>query len=270
MSDDRFAALEARLAELERQNQALRGYIVPALFDVLDRHYARLGPAGEPRCLACDASGPDAMFPKRVDQCVFGGGRLERLECPSCGCVFGPMKYLETPGPVVDADYRLLYTTYTEGDSTEAELRAFHALQPRRDGLYLNWGSGAWSASVERLRAEGYDVWGYEPHAQIDSPYVVKSRGEVSARFDGVFSNNVIEHLFDPAAQFRDFATILKPGGRMAHASPCYAYEFAFTRFHVFFPLGDSPARLAERTGFRLVGAEDDGTYRVRVFEADA
>ena len=268
MSEDRIAALESRLAALERQNELLKGFVVPALFDVLDRHYDRLGPAREPRCLACDTSAPDDLFPKRRDICVFGGGRLERLECPSCGCVFGPLKYLETPPKVVEADYRLLYASYSEGDSTEQELRAFQALKPRKDGLYLNWGSGAWSASVERLRAEGYDVWGYEPHAEIDSPYVVRTKGEISAKFDGVFSNNVIEHLFDPAAQFRDFHAILKPGGRMAHASPCYAYAYAYTRFHVFFPLDKAPARLAARTGFDLVGEEDDGDYRVRVFEA--
>ena len=32
--------------------------------------------------------------------------------------------------------------------------------------------------------------------------------------------------------------------------------------------LGELPARLAQRSGFRLVGAEDDGDFRVRVFEA--
>jgi SAM-dependent methyltransferase len=180
------------------------------------------------------------------------------------------MKYLDLPEPIVEADYRLLYQSYTEGDSTEQELRAFHALDPKPGGLYLNWGSGAWSTSVERLRAEGWDVWGYEPHAETSSPFVVKTRGEVSARFDGVFSNNVIEHLRDPAAQFRAFQSVLKPGGRMAHASPCYDWRYPFTRFHVFFPMGRAPEALAARTGYRVVGREDDGDYRVRVFETTA
>jgi len=168
-------------------------------------------------------------------------GRLERLECPECGCVFGPLKYLRTPEALVSADYALLYSFYSEGDSTEEELRAFDLLKPTRDRLYLNWGSGAWSRSVEILRAQGYDVWGYEPNAQTDSPFVVRRREEVSARFDGIFSNNVIEHLFSPLDQFLDFRTLLKPDGRMVHASPCYEWSFAFTRFHVFFPLGEAP-----------------------------
>lgn len=34
----------------------------------------------------------------------------------------------------------------------------------RSSAAFINWGSGAWSGSVERLRADGYDVWGFEPH----------------------------------------------------------------------------------------------------------
>lgn len=271
---DRLAALEARLARLEGREVALREWAIPALWDALDRLYAKT-PPGRPRCLACAHEDAAEGFALHVDRCAFGGGRLERHECPVCGCIFGPAKYLDTPEPLVAADYRLLYAHYSEGDSTEEEVRAFHALQPRRDGLYLNWGSGAWSGTVDRLRAEGWNVWGYEPHAPVsqaggDHPFVVRRRGEVSAQFDGIFSNNVIEHLFDPAAAFRDFGTNLKPGARMAHASPCYAYRFAFTRFHVFFPLGEAAVRLAARSGFRLVDAEDDGDFRVRVFEATA
>jgi SAM-dependent methyltransferase len=268
MSEDRLAALERRLTDLERRHELLKGFIVPALWDAHDRLYERVPPTVPPPCLACDTSPSTVPFRERVDVCAFGGGRLVRLECPSCGCVFGPIKYLETPPALIEADYRLLYASYSEGDSTEHELRAFEALRPRRDGVYLNWGSGARSASVERLRARGHDVWGYEPHADVDSPFVARRREEISARFDGIFSNNVIEHLVDPAAQFREFHRLLKNGGRMAHASPCYAWSFAYSRFHVFFPLGEAAARLAERSGFTLSAAVDDGDFRVRVFDA--
>ncbi len=264
---DGLAALEARVARLEAREQALRAWAVPAVWDALDRVYAHAAP-GRPRCLACGHEGPADGFALHVDRCTFGGGRLERRECPRCGCIFGPAKYLDTPDALVAADYRLLYAHYSEGDSTEEEVRAFHALRPERGGVYLNWGSGAWSGTVDRLRAEGWDVWGYEPHAPGEHPFVVRTRAEVSARFDGLFSNNVIEHLFDPVAAFRDFGTNLKPGARMAHASPCYSHRFAFTRFHVFFPLGEAPARLGERAGFALVDAEDDGGFQVRVWRA--
>ncbi|OYU70466.1 MAG: methyltransferase [Alphaproteobacteria bacterium PA2] len=262
----RFDDLEIRLEKLEGQHQRLRDFIVPAYWNALDRLEAAVPDDGLASCLACGHAGQTGAFAGRVDECVFGGGRLERLECPECGCVFGPLKYLRTPDALVSADYALLYSFYSEGDSTEEELRAFDLLKPSRDRLYLNWGSGAWSRSVEILRAQGYDVWGYEPNAQTDSPFVVRRREEVSARFDGIFSNNVIEHLFSPLAQFLDFRDLLKPDGKMVHASPCYEWSFAFTRFHVFFPLGEAPLRLAERSGFTLTDTVADGAFQARTF----
>lgn len=258
--------LERRLARLEAQNERLREFVIPAFWNALDRLDTRTVDETPVACLACGLSGPPSSYAMRVDHCMFGGGRLERLECPDCGCVFGPMKYLQTPSEIVSADYSLLYSFYSEGDSTEEELRAFELLDPKPGGLYLNWGSGAWSRSVEILRERGYDVWGYEPNALIDSPFVVKRREEVSARFDGIFSNNVIEHLFSPQAQFVEFRDLLKDGGRMCHASPCYEWSYAFTRFHVFFPLGNAPKRLAEKTGFELTRSVNDGAFQARVF----
>ncbi len=266
MNDETLKALEARLEALETRERLLREWVVPALWDTLDRLYAKAPPEGPVACLACGRTEKAEKYPKRVDTCVFGGGQLERLECRDCGCVFGPLKYLQTPDPVVAADYRLLYAHYSEGDSTEAELRTFELLDPQPGKLYLNWGSGAWSKSVEILRSRGYDVWGYEPNAPTDSPFIVKTRGEVSARFDGIFSNNVIEHLFSPKAQFEDFATVLKDDGRMVHASPCYAWSYAYTRFHVFFPLANAPEALAARTGYRVANRVDDGDFHARVF----
>ena len=92
------------------------------------------------------------------------------------------------------------------------------------------------------------------------------SRGEISANFLGIFSNNVIEHFRDPVSQFNDFREILKPGGSMAHSSPCYDYSYDFTRFHTLFLLGKSPYVLAERTGFSATETVRDGEYISFVF----
>jgi SAM-dependent methyltransferase len=268
-TSEAYRSLEARLATLETREQRLREFIVPAFWDALDRLYARTEIPENVACPACATLAAVSTFRVRTDKCIFGGGKLERLECANCGCVFGPLKYLQTPDDVIAADYRLLYSYYTEADSTDDEIRAFELLGPRPDGLYLNWGSGAWSRSVEALRERGYDVWGYEPNATTESPYIVGNREEISARFDGIFSNNVIEHLLSPAEQFLDFHRILKPGGRMVHASPCYQWSYAFTRFHVFFPLGRAPEALAARTGFSISRSVDGDPFRAMVFERD-
>jgi 2-polyprenyl-3-methyl-5-hydroxy-6-metoxy-1,4-benzoquinol methylase len=94
------------------------------------------------------------------------------------------------------------------------------------------------------------------------------ARDQISARFDGIFSNNVIEHFRDPQRQFKEFHAILKPGGVMAHSSPCYKYAYAFTRFHTLFLLGRSTNVLAERTGFHVIERIESGEYINLVFEA--
>jgi len=263
--DDALAALRERLERLEGRYDLLRDFAVRGIWHALDRAYAHTEVEPRPRCLACGEAQARRRFGLRVDECVFGGGRIERLECRRCGCVFGPLTLLGAPSDFLAADYRLLYEFYSEGDSTEAEIRTFEALDPKPGELYLNWGAGAWSSSIEILRARGYDVWGYEPNAKVTRPFIVSSRDEISARFDGVFSNNVIEHLTDPAAELRDIASVMKPKGRMAHASPCFEWSYAFTRFHVFFPLGDSLSRLAARTDLAVTHQIDDGEYHVRV-----
>ncbi len=259
--------LEARLDALEKRHRLLQDFATRGLWNGIDRLYARTPAASHARCLACDWSGATTDFGTRIDQCMFAGGRLERLECPRCTCVFGPLSVLDAEPEWISSDYRLLYADYSEADSTGQEIRCFEALNPSRSGLYLNWGAGAWSRSVEVLRARGYDVWGFEPNAEQTKDCVVSNRAEVSARFDGVFSNNVLEHLTAPSTQFLDFHSVLKPGGRMAHATPCYEWSYAFTRFHVFFPLQNSIERLAERTGFKVTSRIDEGEFRLRTFE---
>jgi hypothetical protein len=266
---DTGPTLEERVATLEARLSTLSQFVGPAFWNHVDRLYDRTSsPRDALTCLACGGVFERKAMAVRTDTCVFGGGRLDRHECPACGCVFGPEKYLDLPGALVAADMAHLYSTYSEGDSSAEEMRAFHMMNPKPGGLYLCWGSGAWSHTVEKLRAEGHDVWGFEPFIETGSPHVVRTREEIRAKFDGVFSNNVLEHMQDPAAQFREFHHYLKPGGVMCHATPCYDWLYAFTRFHVFFPLGTSIDRLAARTGYEVIGVERDGAFNGRLLRS--
>lgn len=262
-------ALRARLDKLEAQVALTERYFTEAFWSALDTAYEPILAHRPLTCIVCGHTAGRDGFGIREDRCYFGGGRLERYVCPSCDCVFGPQKYLDLDEAFVGRDYQVLYSRYAEGDSTENELRAFRALKPEPGGRYLDWGAGGgWNRTLKTLAAEGWSVVAHEPNA---GEAVAESGAQVwdgvSGGFDGIFSNNVIEHFRDPIAQFHKFHELLKPGAKMAHASPCYDYCFAYTRFHSVFLLGRSPHVLAERTGFTVVDSERDGQYINYVFQ---
>jgi SAM-dependent methyltransferase len=255
-----------RLSRLEGQVALLEGYSIEAFWNALDRAYEAILPHRELSCIVCGQAGLRSNFGVLIDRCMFGGGTLERYQCPACDAVFGPQKYLDLSEDFVSRDYAILYSRYSEADSTDNEIRTFRSINPKSGQSYLNWGCGAWSKAIPQLRAEGFDVWGFETSAPTSAPYIVNSRDQISVKFDGIISNNVIEHFRDPLYQFKEFHDLLKPAGVMAHSSPCYKYAYAFTRFHTLFLLGRSANVLAERTGFRVIDRIENGEYINLVF----
>jgi hypothetical protein len=150
----------ARLQILETQVALLRDYTVDGLWLSLDRCYEALLPGRELTCIVCDHSDGRSGFGILTDRCIFGGGSLERYQCPKCDCIFGPMKYLDLDERFVAADYVLLYSHYSERCSTVEETRTFDSLSPQKGKVYLNWGCGRWSDTIPTLRQAGFDVWG--------------------------------------------------------------------------------------------------------------
>jgi SAM-dependent methyltransferase len=250
-----------RLAQIERRVGTLEKFSIEAFWTALDRAYEATLPHRKLACIVCGQTDLRSGFTVLIDHCIFGGGTLERYQCPACDAVFGPQKCLDLSEDFVSFDYSMLYSRYKEIDSTDSEVRTFRSLNPKCGGLYLNWGCGAWSNTIPQLRAEGYDVWGFDPNSPASGPYIATQRDQISATFDGIFSNNVIEHFRNPVAQFKEFHRILRPGGVMAHSSPCYEYAYACTRFHTLFLVGQSAEVLAGRTGFRVSDRRKDGEY---------
>jgi len=220
--------------------------------------------ATELSCPLCDYRGEVDKFGEFVTSCIFGGGELIRHQCPECDVIFGPKKMLRLSGAELSRDYEWHYQVFSEGDSTIQEVRAFHALTPERNGVYLNWGAGAWSKTVDVLRQDGWNVYGYEPHgsASTSGPYLISDKEQLSAmRFDGIFSNNLLEHLRYPVRELSMMRDLLKNGGRMSHATPCFEYLYEFTRFHLFFFLGRSRSILADKAGLRIDDFVSDGEF---------
>lgn len=222
-------------------------------------------------CPLCGFTSSVTTLKQFKSNCIFGGGLLLRYQCTNCDLIYGPKKMLDLTPAELSSDYEWHYRVYDEGDSTAQEIRAFHLLKPSKSGVYLNYGAGAWSRSVEILRSEGWNVMAYEPHgsAQASSDHVISSRSELKKiSFDGVFSNNVLEHLRYPIEELSFMREIIKQGGRMSHATPCFEYLFEYTRFHLFFYLGRSRSLLAERANLAVVDFVLDGEFMCALYEA--
>lgn len=251
----------------ERQS-IVEAYLVAAKHGAMDREYAAALPDRRLSCVVCGHEEPHARLKTDQSVCRFNGGRLERYHCPVCAALFGPMKMLDmTPGELA-SEYAILYASYSEGDTGADTIRSFLSMEPESGPVYLDWGCGWWSDAVRDLRGQGWNVWGYEPTPGGPKPHVVTDFGHIAPGVAGIFSNNVIEHLQDPVAEFLRMRSLMHDGGKMAHSSPCYEALYRDTRFHTVFFLEDSISILAERTGFRVLDRQRDGEYMNTVFVA--
>jgi len=148
----------------------------------------------------------------------------------------------------------------------DAELETFQLLNPRRGRRYLNYGCGRWSSAMTRIRDQGYDVIGFDPYvADPGDHHVLNDYRLLSMMcFDGIMSHNLLEHLVDPQSSLTFMASMLRKGGVMAHSTECYEYKHEYSRFHLFFFVGDSLGVLSRNSGLQCTGAP--GEY-VRLFE---
>ncbi len=212
-------------------------------------------------CMICGSSHRRGDYETMTSECRFNGGKLVRYVCPDCGVVFGPSKFSALTDEEKGEDYNLHYLGYDEGNGLEKELGAFFMLEPDKEKLYLDYGCGHWSGTIKTLREQGYKVYGYEPYAaEAGNPYILTSREDVSKmRFDGIFSNDLIEHLYDPVADFKFMRTLLRDAdSKMSHSTSCYVYKYEITRFHMNFFLGRSIDVLCERSGFKVLEKCDE------------
>lgn len=212
-------------------------------------------------CGICGYKGRRADYKTKISRCIFNGGRLERYICPDCDVIFGPTKFSNLSQEDRDADYSIHYIAYSEGNSVEKELKAFFLLEPDKECVYLDYGCGCWSGTVEKLRADGYRIYGYEPYA-VDNknPFIISNKHTLSKmRFDGIFSNDLLEHLIDPISDLKFMKSLLRtPDSKMAHSTSCYSYKYEYTRFHTFFYTGKSSSVLSESVGLKIVAEVDE------------
>lgn len=261
---EQTGALSSQQEQAAKQYRQLLQHQIGLKWELIHRLESSIPLKETMACPLCAYQGQAGEFKPWQTECIFEGGKLLRHQCPGCDLIFGTQTMLDLSPAELAREYEWHYQVFSEGDSTEQEIRAFHALKPSPGKKYLNWGAGAWSNSLARLRAEGWDVYGYEPHssAAMSEPYIVTDWAALSGmRFDGIFSNNVLEHLRYPVRELTAMRDLLTEGGVMSHATPCFEYRYEFTRFHLFFFLGRSRSLLAEQADLKIVDFVVDGDF---------
>lgn len=252
---------------MQQLKSSLRNHI-GCKWSAIDYLHKTLGEKPMIDCPLCESKLVTSELDVYVTQCIFGGGELKRYSCPYCNVIFGPLKMFNLNEAELSEEYVLHYNAYDEGDSTELEIKSFFELNPSREGIYLNYGSGKWSNSVNALRNEGWNIFSYDPHVKDNSgePWFINDRNNlISMKFDGIYSNNVLEHLRHPVRDLNFLSTLLNVGGSMAHSTPCFEYLYEYTRFHLFFYEGVSKDLLARKSGLAVSKFVNDGIYKCLV-----
>lgn len=170
---------------------------------------------------------------------------LVRYRCNVCEVIFGPLDMLMLSTEQITNAYRSLYGSgYKEMDATDWEYKIFSTLNPKTNGLYINWGAGT-SKTSEMAKMNGYTILNYDPGMPSELGYL--SLEEVkSLKVDGIISNNVLDHLQDPISDLLLMKSLLREGGMMVHASDGFRYSVHFTKFHLFFFIGKSSQYISQ------------------------
>jgi len=208
------------------------------------------------KCKICGHEGRRDSYETMISKCQFNGGKLVRYVCPECGVIFGPTKFSTLNQDNLDEDYIVHYFGYDESVLTNKEVEAFYMLNPEKNGIYLNYGCGCWSKSIQKLREDGYNVYGYEPYSpETENPYMITNKKELcKMKFDGIFSNDLLEHLLNPIEDLKFMKTLLKdPRAKMSHSTACYIYKYEITRFHTHFFTGNSVKVMCDNVGFKIL-----------------
>lgn len=258
--NDEIVSLYNKPDKTSLRDKQLIKNIISNKWKLIDKFEKKFHTEEELECPICH----QRFWPNNNDiletECIFLGGRLVRYRCPNCNVIYGPQKMFLLNDQEFSDEYITHYSVFAEGDSTKAEIRTFYSLNPEKGKKYLNYGSGAWSKTIEKLRDEGFDLIGFDPYAPTKSEYIINNWEELSLyKFDGIFSHDLLEHLKDPVEEFNKMKAIMSDDGIMVHSTACYNYVYEYTRFHLFFYTGTSVEEICKQTGLKVITvAEND------------
>jgi hypothetical protein len=166
------------------------------------------------------------------------------MTCPLCGRAHNPrfqlnyFRCLECEltflDPALRPDPATELARYDEhrNDPTDAGYRSFlnRLAGPLRDAVPpgsrgLDYGSGPGPTLSVMLEEAGYDVALYDPY-YADHP------GVLLDTYDFITCTEVVEHFFNPAAEFERLSGLLRPHGVLGVMTEPLTDEVAFPQWH--------------------------------------
>jgi len=182
---------------------------------------------------------------------IFTNSDLIRIKCENCSSIFGPISILKSEN--LGYYYDLAYSFYVEGETAGMQRDVLLALKPTKTGKYLNYACGiVWDRALRHfINIYDFDVYGYDFTIKEPNDRLFNKIDD-SMIFDGLCSNNYIEHLQKPYKQFCEWNRMLKVGANMVHQG-CFGYDVGFTPFHILYLSEKGLKIICEKTGFELL-----------------
>lgn len=208
------------------------------------------------QCPVCDTRSDS--FRTITSECSIpafcAGETLVRHKCTGCDAIFGTQEMLNMTNKQESEFNKRAYVNRDPRVRETNNLRhveLFGRLGLPRGAKVLNWGGGPSIRLAEEVEEKfGFEFSNFEPYLPKDYPSI-KSLSELKT-YDAIVTTDVLEHLTKPIESLLEMKKFLVPSGIMVHHTPCYRYEYAYTKLHVCFYLGRSTRILAKRIGMSV------------------
>ena len=186
--------------------------------------------APAPACPLCDDGGTRTMFFPAVAQAYEGcppWPEHVKFYCPLCHYIWS-----DRLAGLDLASYGDLYVTANTSAQRRpnermpaSPLLLEHLLGASNGRRFLDYGVGYNGGYIEAVRATGIDLLGCDISSAVTYGKSVLRLPDQWARlceesFDGIFSQDVIEHFNNPVEDHRRLASLLRPGGLILSSTP--------------------------------------------------
>ena len=153
-------------------------------------------------------------------------GALVYHRCTCCD-----LRFLDPAHRLPGAEEKARYLLH-QNDITDPRYRAF--VTPLHDhvtarvpkgAVGLDFGSGTGPVLADMLQKSGYEVKLFDPIFHPDTK-------NLEQKYDFIVASEVVEHLFDPHAEFGRLKVLISDGGLLALMTSLYKPNIDFARWH--------------------------------------